>query len=48
MIPPAYRQEFPNIQLTNMHLSPTSYHLIRLLAHVRPPPNAVRTTKSPL
>jgi hypothetical protein len=24
------------------------YHLIRLLAHVRPPPNAVRTIKSPL
>ena len=30
-----------------IHMARNSHHLMRLLAQVRPPPKAVRTTKSP-
>jgi hypothetical protein len=37
----------PSAQEVFIHLGRNSYHLMRLLAQVSPPPNAVRMTKSP-
>lgn len=37
----------PSAHRVLIHLAGSSYHLMRLLAQVRPPPKAVRTIKSP-